>query len=83
MKKEKKNYYEEIDEVLKSYEEYKSYHPKTVMWAADRINWCWKFRKITEEQVEELADRATEIFKEHDNIFFESEQFFKRLEEKY
>ena len=57
-----KDYYEEIDEVITRYEEHKPEFGKTMEWAANRIDWCWKFRKITKEQMEELADRATAIF---------------------
>lgn len=56
-------YYKEIDEALKSYEENKPFHPKKMEWISNRITWCWKWRKITREQMEELADRATVIFK--------------------
>lgn len=57
-------YYNEIDVVLKSYENYAPYHDKDMSWVANRIDWCWKWRKITREQMEELADRATKIFRE-------------------
>ena len=57
-----RDYYKEIDEVLQDYESHKVYPTRKIEWAADRIDWCWKFRKITKEQMEELADRATEIF---------------------
>ena len=50
-------YYNEIDEALKSYEEYKSYHTKSIDWICNRIDWCWKWRKITEAQLIELTDR--------------------------
>ena len=62
-----KNYYEEINEVLKSYEDGKPYHTKNMDWVANRIVWAWKWRKITKEEMEELADRATAIF---DNNLF-------------
>ena len=55
-------YYKEIDKVLKTYEEYKPYHDRDIDWAANRIDWAWKWRKITKEQMEELADRATKIY---------------------
>ena len=60
MKKER-NYYVEIDNALKSYEDYKPWHDKSIDWIADRIDWCWKFRHITKEQMEELADRVVKI----------------------
>ena len=62
-----KNYYEEINEVLKSYEDRKSYHTKNMEWVANRIDWAWKWRKITREEMEELTDRAISIF---DNNLF-------------
>lgn len=55
-------YYEEIDRVLKQYENYAPYYSKDMSWVADRIDWCWKWRKITKEQMEELADRAIKVF---------------------
>lgn len=57
-----KDYYKEIDKALKSYEEYKPYHQYSLDWITDRIDWSWKFRKITEDQMKELTDRIVEIF---------------------
>lgn len=56
-----RDYYKEIDNALRSYEEYKSYHMKNIDWICNRIDWCWKFRKITKDQMEELSDRACNI----------------------
>ena len=56
------NYYQEIDKILKEYEEYKPWHTRDIDWACNRIAWCYQWRKITKEQMEELADRATAIF---------------------
>lgn len=64
--KREKNYYEEINKALLSYENYKSWHDKSISWICDRIDWCWKWRKITKDQMEELADRTTAILKEGD-----------------
>lgn len=57
-------FYKEIDKVLVEYEENKPYHSRGMSWVSDRIEWCWKWRKITRDQMEELADRATAIFNE-------------------
>lgn len=62
MAKTNQDYYNEIDTVLTEYENYKIWHTKSIEWAANRIDWCWKWKKITKEQMEELADRATAIF---------------------
>lgn len=53
----KKYHYFEIDRELKSYEEGKSYHKRTMDWICNRIDWAWKWRKITKEEMEELTDR--------------------------
>ena len=58
-----KNYYKEIDEAIKSYEEGKPYQTKSIGWICDRIDWCWKWKKITKAQLEELADRIIKVMK--------------------
>ena len=55
-------YYDEINKALLSYEEGKSWHDKPMDWIVNRIDWAWKWRKITKEQMEEFADRAIKIF---------------------
>ena len=60
-------YYNEIDKVVREYENGKPYHVRNIDWAADRVCWCWKWRKITKEQMAELADRISVIF---DNNLF-------------
>lgn len=57
-----RNYYEEINTALISYEEFKPYHTKSLEWIADRIDWCWRFRKITKAQMKELADRVVIVY---------------------
>lgn len=59
-----KDWYSEIDKVIKEYENYKPYHTRNLDWAADRIDWCWKWRKISKEQMEELADRVSTIYEQ-------------------
>lgn len=59
-----KDWYSEIDKVIKEYENYKPYHTRNLDWAADRIDWCWKWRKISKEQMEELADRVSIIYEQ-------------------
>ena len=62
-----RNYYKEIDDVLIEYENYKPWHTRNIDWACDRIEWCWKWKKITREQMKELTDRAIAIYSE--NLF--------------
>jgi len=59
--KREKDYYKEIDKELQSYENYKSYHTKTTDWICNRIDWAYKWRKITKDQMEELVDRIIKI----------------------
>ena len=54
-------FYNEIDEALRSYENYKPYHIRDIEWISNRISWCWKWRKITKEQMEELCDRVIKV----------------------
>ena len=54
-------YYNEIDKILKEYENGKSWHSKSITWVADRIEWCWKWKKITSEQTEEFSNRVVTI----------------------
>lgn len=55
-------FYVQIDKALQSYENNKPYHPYKIEWITDRIAWCWKWRKITKEQMEELCDRMMKVF---------------------
>lgn len=55
-------YYEEIDKVLSTYETGKTWHySHDIDWICNRIDWCWKWKKITEEQKNELTDRVCNI----------------------
>jgi len=55
------DYYDQVDKALKSYEEYKPWHDKSIEWICNRIDWCWKWKKITEEEKDELVDRVCEV----------------------
>lgn len=61
--KKRRDYYNELDAIISRYENFKPVmeNPYDV---ADKIAWCWKFRKITEEQMDDLAERMTRIFDE-------------------
>lgn len=54
-------FYKEIDVALRSYETYKPYHTRNIDWICDRITWCWKWKKITAAQKDELCERAINI----------------------
>ena len=61
MGKDARNYYEEIDRAIKSYESNRTWHEKTISWICDRIDWCHKWHKITEEETHELCTRIVDI----------------------
>ena len=61
-----KDYYKEIDKALKPYEDYNSYPEKTIIWICDRIDWAWKWGKITKEEMEVLVDRVIKIMDRKD-----------------
>lgn len=54
-------FYNEIDKALYTYENFKPYHAKSIEWISDRISWCWKWKKISEDQMEELCERVINI----------------------
>ncbi len=56
-----KDFYKEIDTALKSYEDFKPYHVRDIDWICNRIGWCWKWKKISQSQMEELSNRAVLI----------------------
>lgn len=57
----KKDYYGELDKAIKRYEEFKPCRISTC-WITDRIDWCWRFRKISQSQMHDLTERMVEIF---------------------
>lgn len=56
----KKDYYGEINKALLEHEEHpcKDWYSKSTEWICDRIEWCYHWKKITEEQMSELVDRV-------------------------
>ena len=56
-----KNYYAELDGALARYEK-GGYKTHSISWITNRIDWCWRFRKITKQQMSSLCDRAMKLF---------------------
>lgn len=56
-----KDFYEEINRSLVSIEK-GHYSQRSLDWCADRVDWCWKWRKITYEQMIELANRVSSCY---------------------
>lgn len=59
--KPEKDYYAQLNRWVSQYEKYDFSEVSSDI-ITDKICWCWKFRKITKEQMEELCDRMTKAF---------------------
>lgn len=57
VKSESNKYYDQIDKAIKSYEQFRSFHSMSHDKICDKIDWCWKWRKISETQMHNLVDR--------------------------
>lgn len=57
VKSESNKYYDQIDKAIKSYEQFRSCHSMGLDKICDKIDWCWKWRKISETQMHNLVDR--------------------------
>lgn len=57
------DWYTKLNKALESYENHKSWHDKSIEWICDRIDWCYKWKKITEDQMEELTKRVIQVIK--------------------
>lgn len=56
------NKYEaQIEQAIHSYEIYHPYPQHTIEWICSRIDWCWKWRKISKEKMEEFANRIIAV----------------------
>lgn len=53
--------YQKIDRVLKQHENHK-YCERSLDSIADYINWAWKWRKITHEEMENAVDRICALY---------------------
>lgn len=50
-------YYDQIDKAIKSYEQFMPCHSMGADKICDKIDWCWKWRKISQDQMHNLVDR--------------------------
>lgn len=53
--------YEKIDRALQDHEKGR-YAPRSLDSIADYINWAWKWKKITREEMENAADRVCALY---------------------
>lgn len=51
------DYYKQIDNALSKYEKGR-YIEQNISWICSRIDWCYRFRKITPKQKDELVERV-------------------------
>lgn len=56
-----KNYVKEIESGISRFENFQ-YPVHSLSWLADRINWCYKFKHITEKQKDNFCDRMIRLF---------------------
>ena len=59
-----KNFYSQINDALIAYEDYRPYKPYPIDWICNRIDWCWKWKKITAQQKDELCDRIIKVMED-------------------
>ena len=57
-----KDYYKQLDGWVRMFEQC-GYCPVKIEVVTDKIVWCWKWKKITEQQKNELCDRMVEVLK--------------------
>lgn len=53
--------YEKIDKALKQHEK-NGYYERSLDSIASYIDWAWKWRKITHEEMENVADRICALY---------------------
>lgn len=61
--KKKRNYFEELSKALDRLNT--DWQKSVYLWQiSDKIVWCWKWRKITNEEKDILCDRVTKLYKD-------------------
>lgn len=63
--KKQKDFYQELSRKIDFYEEHywiDDDRKSRLQAITNKLEWCWKFRKITEEQLHELCDRVTKLW---------------------
>ena len=61
-RKSGRNYYGEIDKAISRFENLQ-YPIHKASWITNRIEWCFRFGKISREQMARLANRMTAVYK--------------------
>lgn len=54
-------YEKQLHNALSEYEAYRPWKSHTIEWICNRIDWCWKWRKISEECKDAFCDRIIKI----------------------
>ena len=58
------DYLKQLNDALAEYEQFKPYKTHSIDWICDRISWCWKWRKITEDEKNNFCDRIIYIMED-------------------
>lgn len=59
-RKPEKDYYAQINAWLEQYE-IKGNGDQKLSVISDKISWCWKWKKLTKSEVDELCNRFVEV----------------------
>lgn len=51
----------QLDTALSEYENFKPCKQYSIEWICNRIDWCWKWRKISVDKKDEFCDRIIDI----------------------
>lgn len=55
------DYTKQLNKALADYEQFKPVKQYPIEWICDRIDWCWKWKKIAEEEKDNFCERIIKI----------------------
>lgn len=56
-----KDYSAQLNTALTEYENRRPYKQYSIDWICDRIDWCWKWKKITEKEKDSFCERIVKV----------------------
>lgn len=60
--KNNRNYYVELSKKVEQFELGREHSSMLLSAISDKVVWCWHWRKITEDQLDDLCKRITILF---------------------
>ena len=57
-------YEQQLEKAITDFENYHPYPQHNIDWICNRISWCWKWRKISREKMEDFSDRICKIMED-------------------